>query len=146
MNVSDILSRKGRHVITVTPETTIQDAIRTLVDHGVGSLLVVDEGGAIRGILTERDILRATAAHFDGLASFTVADLMSKDVLIAVGEDSIGYVERVMTEHRIRHLPILEGGKLSGLISIGDVVKWIAEKAEGEVRHLKDYISGSYPG
>jgi CBS domain-containing protein len=145
MIVKDILSRKGTSVITIRPERSIKDAISTLVGQGVGSLLVVDETEKVVGILTERDILRASASTFDSLGGLTVSDLMTQDLLIGCEDDTIGYVERVMTENRIRHLPIYCGKRLAGIISIGDVVKAIANQAAGEVRHLTSYITDQYP-
>ena len=145
MTVTEILKRKGTTVITIAPERSIKDAISTLVGHGVGSLLVADSDERIVGIITERDILRASASTFDSLGGLTVADLMTSDVIIGCHDDTIGYVERIMTENRIRHLPIFRGKRLVGIISIGDVVKAIAEQATGEVRHLTNYITDQYP-
>lgn len=145
MIVKDILSRKGTSVITIRPERSIKDAISTLVGQGVGALLVVDETEKVVGILTERDILRASASTFDSLGGLTVEDLMTRDLLIGCEDDTVGYVERVMTENRIRHLPIYNGKRLAGIISIGDVVKATADQAAGEVRHLTSYITDQYP-
>lgn len=145
MIVKDILRRKGTSVISISPERSIKRAIATLVGQGVGALLVMDEADKVVGILTERDILRASARSFDNLGGLTVGDLMTRDVLIGCDDDTIGYVERVMTENRIRHLPIYCGKRLAGIISIGDVVKSIAEQAAGEVRHLTGYITDQYP-
>ncbi len=145
MNVSEILKRKGTAVICISPESTIQEAIETLVGQGVGALLVRDKREKVVGIITERDILRANAKEFDGLSSFRVSDLMTGDLIIGCEDDSVSYVERVMTESRIRHLPIFEGRKLVGIISIGDVVKANAEQAAIEVRHLTSYITDQYP-
>ena len=145
MIVTEILKRKGTTVITISPERSIKDAVSTLVGHGVGSLLVVNSEEQVVGIITERDILRASAATFDNLGGLTVEDLMTTDVLIGCHDDTIGYVEQIMTENRIRHLPIYRAKRLVGIISIGDVVKAIAEQAAGEVRHLTSYITDQYP-
>lgn len=146
MKVSEILIKKGSNIIGVFPETSLQEAVNKLVSHGVGSLLVTDPDGRIVGIITERDILRATAEHFDGLTGRAVSEFMTTDVLIGFASDEVSYVENIMTDNRIRHLPIMDEGKLAGMISIGDVVKAHRQRAEIEVRHLTDYITGQYPG
>ncbi len=145
MTVNEILNKKGTAVISIAPDCTIQDAIKELVGQGVGALLVLDAAKDVVGIITERDILRASARQFDNLAGLKVADLMSKDLIIGCWNDSISYVEQVMTESRIRHLPIFKKKNLVGIISIGDVVKANAEQAAGEIRHLTSYITDQYP-
>jgi CBS domain-containing protein len=143
---AEVLKEKGGKVHTVGPEQSILDATKALAEHGVGSLLVVGESDRIVGILSERDILRATAKNFDAMGQFKVADLMSHDVIIALAEDRLDYLMCLMTEKRIRHLPIMSEGKLAGILSIGDVVKARAKHAEVAARHLADYITGQYPG
>ncbi len=145
MTVADILKQKGSQVVTIGPQELLATAVRALVSAGVGSLLVVD-GERIVGILTERDVLRENARHFDEMKGRKVADIMTTDVLIGVPGDSLDYVMDLMTARRIRHLPILQDGALAGIVSIGDVVKARARTAEVEVRHLTDYIMGRYPG
>jgi CBS domain-containing protein len=146
MSVAEILRTKGSKVITIEPQSTTHQAIRALVNNGVGALLVVDDAGQVVGILTERDVLRENARHFDRLSETKVSDIMTEDVVIGFLEDSLDYVMSLMTEKRIRHLPILDRGKLAGIVSIGDVVKTRAQHAEVEIRHLTDYITGRYPG
>jgi CBS domain-containing protein len=146
MTVADILRSKGSSVITVRPESTLADAIRTLVHNGVGSLVVSDEKDRVLGLITERDILRENARQFDQLGGRKVAQVMTQDVIIGFVEDSLDYVMALMTEKRIRHLPIMSHGRLVGIISIGDVVKAKVREAEVEIRHLTDYITGKYPG
>ena len=145
MTVKEILRRKGSVVINIAPDQTLQVAVKTLVNHSVGSLLVM-EGDRIVGIISERDILRANARKFDDLGATKVGDVMTRDVIIGVIDDDLTYVMRLMTERRIRHLPIMSGGELAGIISIGDVVKTQAQLAEVEIRHLRDYITDRYPG
>ena len=145
MNVSEILRAKGSRVVSIGPGALLAEAVRKLVEEAVGALLVVDGEGVV-GILTERDILRENARHFDEMKGRKVSDIMTRDVLIGLSADSVDYVMDLMTSKRIRHLPILDGGKLAGIVSIGDVVKAKAKLAEVEVRHLTDYITGKYPG
>jgi CBS domain-containing protein len=145
MNVSHILRGKESRVVTIGPDALLAEAVSTLMEAGVGSLLVLD-GERVVGILTERDVLRENARHFDEMKGRKVSDIMTRDVLIGLPDDSLDYVMDLMTARRIRHLPILEGTKLAGIVSIGDVVKAKARLAEIEVRHLTDYIVGKYPG
>jgi CBS domain-containing protein len=145
MSVAEIIHTKGAKVISIKPEQTILEAIRLLVSQGVGSLLVVDENQQIRGMITERDILRENARRFDQLSGTKVSQVMTEDVLIGLMDDSLDYVMNLMTEKRIRHLPIMDQGKLVGIISIGDLVKAKMRQAEVEIRHLTDYITGQYP-
>jgi CBS domain-containing protein len=146
MTVADILRNKGGRVLKIRQEASLLEAIRALVQNGVGSLVVTDERDRVVGLITERDILRENARHFDNLSQRRVVDLMSPDVIIGFVEDSVEYVMALMTEKRIRHLPIMTHGRLVGLVSIGDVVKARVREAEVEIRHLTDYIMGKYPG
>jgi CBS domain-containing protein len=144
--VGQVLSVKGNEVISIRPEQSVLEAIEVFVKHSVGALLVTDSNDEIVGILTERDILRANARSFDRMSGFKVSDLMTREVIIGLTEDSLDYVMDLMTERRIRHLPILErSGELTGILSIGDVVKARARHAEVEIRYLTDYITGQYP-
>lgn len=144
MNVLTILERKGTHAVhTITGDRTIQEAIRILVEHNVGSLVVVGDGGEVVGIVTERDILGACARGQD-LETVRVAAIMTEDLIVGEPGDTIDYVMGIMTHNRIRHLPILERGALSGMVSIGDVVQIQLQQTEYENRHLRSYITGSY--
>lgn len=145
MKIRDILASKGTDVVTTTPDRSVLDAMRVLVEHNIGSVVVV-EGGEVKGILTERDVLRLGARDPADLEEFRVGDAMTTDLVVGVPDDGIHSVMRIMTDRRIRHLPILEDGELQGIVSIGDVVKASARTAEVENRHLKDYIRGSYAG
>ena len=146
MKVKDILKDKGTSVATIGAENTIYDAVKSLVDRNIGSLLVLDEMGGVAGIITERDILKECAWRFELLKQTKIKDVMTKNVIVASPDDDIDYVENIMTENRVRHLPIISGQKLEGIISIGDVVKVQRVECKVENRYLKDYISGKYPG
>ena len=143
MKVRDILHRKGSDVHTIEPDRSVRDAIRLLVDKRIGSLLVV-EGGRIAGIITERDILREAGKYAGRLDARKVRDAMTADLIVGVPDDDLNYVMNVMTKNKIRHLPILDGKSLQGMISIGDVVWASLTEAEFENRTLKQYISGGY--
>jgi len=140
MKVCDILQTKGTTVITTTPDATLHDALRTLVDSRVGALVVIDTAGHVVGIITERDLLRMCAAHSDDIDRIRVVEWMTTNLIIGVPTDEVGYIMGIMTNNRIRHLPIMDDGRLEGIISIGDVVKAQLEETEFENRYLKDYI------
>ncbi len=152
MRIRDILREKGMEVVTFEAGRTVHDAVRKLNEHGIGSLIVTGEGGEIRGIITERDILKECGERCVRLAEpraqgetacpSLVEDVMTKDLIVGALEDDLNYVMRIMTKNRIRHLPILDGGKLVGIISIGDVVNAHLNETEVENRSLQDYIHG----
>ena len=140
MKIRDILRGKGAEVVTIHPEATVHQAMQVLVHHRIGSLVVIGERGEIAGIITERDILRECAAHSERVKETTVREVMTTNLIIGVPDDEVGYVMGIMTHNRIRHLPIIAGERLEGMISIGDVVKAQLEETEFENRYLKDYI------
>jgi len=139
MIVSDILSKKEDQLLTTTPDTQLNDAIDLLNTHNIGSLLVLEDDTLV-GIITERDILRATGENMDRLSSLKVRDLMTTDLVICSPEMALAKVEVLMTGERIRHLPVMQDEKLVGLISIGDVVKARLQESEAEAEELKNYI------
>lgn len=139
MNVAAILAKKGAGVITVRPERRIREAIALLAEHNIGALVAVDEAGQPVGILSERDIVRAAVKN-EQVFSQTVEDLMTTDVHIGVPQDALRPVLHTMTEKRFRHLPIMDQGKLVGVVSIGDVVKAQRDEYEGELETLDDQI------
>ena len=143
MKVKDILARKGSQVISIEPDRTVRDAIRVLVENRIGAVLV-REGEEIVGILTERDILREAGKHAGRLDQRRVREAMSTELIVGVPEDDLNYVMGIMTKNRIRHLPILEGRSLQGIVSIGDLVWASLTEAEFENRTLKQYIAGTY--
>ncbi|MEJ2207094.1 MAG: CBS domain-containing protein [Gemmatimonadota bacterium] len=141
MRICDILRRKGFEVVTIAPDRTVLDAVQTLVEHNIGAVVVVD-GSGLAGILSERDVLRLTAQSTD-LSTLRVGDVMTSDVVIGDGSDNLREVMDVMTRNRIRHLPVVDGGNLAGLVSIGDLVNALRTAVETENRHLKQYIAGA---
>ena len=142
--IADELKDKCAEVISIPPGTTIKQAISELVDRRIGSLLVTNQEGKIAGIITERDILRVVHSQPDGLDQVTVGDQMTSDVICGVPEDDLDYVMNVMTKKRFRRMPVVEEGKVVGLVSIGDVVKALKSATEYEVRQLQSYITGAY--
>lgn len=141
MRIREILSEKGHAVVTISPERTVQEAVELLVERNIGSVVVVEDS-EVRGILTERDVLRLAARRPGGFGDTRVADIMTTDLVTAEPDAEIEDVMDVMTRRRVRHLPILHGHGLRGIVSIGDVVNALRESAQDENRHLKDYIRG----
>lgn len=145
MRLQDILRLKGTQVHTITPGASLDEVVRELIAHNCGSLVVCEAAageshGAMVGIVTERDILRACAAGRGPLDRLKVAEIMSRRPLTAAPSDTIEDTMGLMTEHRIRHLPILDEGHLAGIISIGDVVKAHHDQVALENHYLKSYI------
>ncbi len=151
MRIRDILRQKGTHVVTIESDRTVHDAVCKLNEYKIGALVVTDESGEICGIITERDILRQCGERCGHLAREEaqerrcpplVKDIMTADLIIGVPDDDLTYVMAVMTKNRIRHLPVMDEGRLAGIISIGDVVYAHLESTEFENRRLRDYIHG----
>lgn len=139
MKLSEILRTKGHSVLTIGPRATLAEVVSTMVEHNCGSLVVCD-GDALVGIITERDILRVCASETRSLREIIVEERMTRDVITGLASDPISSVMGLMTERRIRHLPVLEDGKLAGLVSIGDVVKAEHSTLSVENQYLKHYI------
>jgi CBS domain-containing protein len=141
--VSDVIERKGQAVYSVGPLGTVIDAVNVMNDHHVGSVLVM-EGGYPVGIFSERDVLvRVVAAHRDPRQTL-VRDVMTTRLHTAAPEDTLLDVMRLMTERRCRHVPVMDGDKLVGLVSIGDITKATQHNLRQEVRELSSYIGGPY--
>lgn len=141
MRLSDILRVKGSEVVTINPDRTALEATRSLVDHNIGAMVVMEEGAPV-GIVSERDILRLTARGPQELEGTLVADIMTRDVVFAQEPDSLADAMETMTMRRIRHLPVTRDGALVGIVSIGDVVNALRTEFEEENRYLKQYITG----
>jgi len=139
MKVREILAVKGEHVHTIEPDLTILDAVAMLVEHGIGALLVRDAGG-VAGIISERDVLRVCRDRSGTLGRIRVADVMTRELIVCVPDDDIDYAMGIVTKNRVRHLPVMDGGRVAGMISIGDLVKARLDAAEYENRYLREYI------
>ena len=139
MNVRRILTTKGGGVVTVRPDQTIREAIALLAKHNIGALVTIDAENRPVGILSERDITRQLAKSED-IFTLLVSDLMTKNVITGMPQDDLKSVANTMTDKRIRHLPIVDQGKLCGIISIGDVVKTQRDQYMGEVDTLQTQI------
>lgn len=143
MAVAHILRQKGSDVVTVSPSDSVQSIVDTLSRHRIGAVVVVDGKGAIAGIVSERDIVRAMAADASGVAAKSARDIMTSKVMTCEPGDSEADLMQLMTENRIRHLPVVSGGRLAGMISIGDVVKLRMESIEREAEEMKTYIASA---
>jgi CBS domain-containing protein len=139
MNIASLLSKKGVKVVTIDPQETIRQALGRLAEHNIGALIVVDGQGGLAGIVSERDIVRALARS-EAILAEPIAAIMTRDVVIGTPQDDLVAVGNTMTEHRFRHLPIVEGGRLVGIISLGDVVKAQRDQYQGEVDTLQFQI------
>lgn len=140
MKVKEILRQKGSSVRTVKPETPVREVVDVLTKHSIGALIVIDDSKNIAGIVTERDVLRRCVRAEKPDLSKPVRSIMTEDVIVGVRDDDVEYVMHVITENKIRHLPIVDGKALVGIVSIGDVVKSLMKEMQFENRHLKDYI------
>jgi CBS domain-containing protein len=143
MSVSHILGVKGRSVITATAKETVHGTAQKLSQNKIGAVVIVDDKGAIAGIVSERDIVRALASHGEKAMVMPVSGIMSKTVKTCKVGDSETELMALMTNHRIRHLPVVESGKLAGMISIGDIVKFRIEAIEREAEEMKSYIASA---
>jgi CBS domain-containing protein len=136
MKVQLILATKVRGIITIAPEKSLQDAAALLTEHSIGAVVVVNSAGRLIGILSERDIIREMARN-PQVPSQTVDQVMTQNVITGTAEDDIYSIAHLMTEHRFRHVPILEDGELIGMISIGDIMKAQRDSYRGEVNTLE---------
>jgi CBS domain-containing protein len=136
MNIASLLARKGVEVVTIGPQETVRAALTLLAARNIGALVVVEGQGPPIGIVSERDIVRALA-RAESILVQPIASIMTREVIIGTPQDDLIAVGNTMTERRIRHLPVVEGGRLVGIISIGDVVKAQRDQYQGEVDTLQ---------
>jgi len=141
MLVKQIFKQKDDRIITVRPVDTVATAAEILKQENIGALMVRGADGDLAGILSERDIVRAMPQHGPDLFSLTVEQLMTRDVITCSSEDRVHDLMKKMTAGRFRHLPVVDDGSLTGIISIGDVVKSRLEELEAEASQLRDYIA-----
>ncbi len=139
MTVQEILRSKGSEVITIRRDALLSDLARLLSERRIGAALVMADG-QILGVVSERDAIHALAAHGARALTMTIEAVMTRDVVVCAPTDTIHSVMATMTERRMRHVPVVDGGKLVGLVSIGDVVKYRVEEIESEANMLRDYV------
>ena len=140
--VSNLLDSKGRDVLTVGPDTTVRDAIKKMEDISAGTALVM-KGGDVVGIISERDVIRKVVLQDKKIDEVKVEEIMTTDLTSITQETSLDDCMQLITEKRIRHLPVICGGSLCGIISIGDVVKYLIVEKDFKIKNLETYISGA---
>ncbi|MEE8427133.1 MAG: CBS domain-containing protein [Woeseiaceae bacterium] len=139
--VKHLLDAKGRHIIAISPDSSVFEAIEIMADKSVGSLVVMEDD-KLAGIVTERDYARKVIVKGRSSKSTRVAEIMTADVVTTSSAETVDKCMAVMTELRIRHLPVLEDNRVIGMISIGDLVQAIIADQKEEIEHLEHYISG----
>jgi CBS domain-containing protein len=139
--VKHLLDTKGREIIAIAADASVLDAIKIMADKGVGSLLVM-QGDKLLGIVTERDYARKVIIKGRSSESTEVGEIMTSQVVTASVQDTVNKCMTVMTRRKIRHLPVVDGDAVIGLISIGDLVQAIISDQQEEIQHLEQYISG----
>jgi len=144
MTIAAVLANKGREVATISQDATLADAATTLSQRKIGALVVTDRDGAVAGVLSERDIVSCLAAHGDSqLGARSVADAMTAPAITVLLTTPVLSALALMTARRIRHLPVLQDGRLAGLVSIGDLVKYRIENIEREADAMRTYIQSA---
>jgi CBS domain-containing protein len=140
MRIADVLRTKGGAVATITPETSVSGLLNELALHNIGAMVVVSTDGVV-GIVSERDVVRKLHEHGADLLKLPVAEIMTTMVATCTPADTVDHLSALMTNKRVRHIPVLENNRLVGIVSIGDIVKQRMEELESEQQALQDYIT-----
>ncbi len=143
MDVAAILKEKGRKVVTAQPDATVREIISILSREQIGVVVICGKENTLDGIVSERDVVRGLAERGQALLGNTAGDLMTRNVRTCSPGDSVRDIMATMTEHRIRHIPVLEAGTLCGIVSIGDVVKRRLDEIESEAEALREYVTSA---
>lgn len=142
--ISSVLSAKPHQVFSIRPSACVYEALQIMADHGVGALLVMEDRELV-GLLSERDYARKIILQGRSSKDTEVREVMTAPVISVTLQDTVDYCMRVMTEHRIRHLPAMVDGRVVGVVSIGDLVRHTISVQEQTIEHLKAYIASGYP-
>ena len=143
MHVKEILAHKGPAVVTIQPGAAVADVVASLAQHRIGALVVTSDGRTIEGIVSERDVVKALNTFGAELLHMAVREIMTADVHTCVPADEVRSLARTMTDRRFRHMPVVVDGALSGIVTIGDIVKGRVDELETEHEQLMDYISSA---
>ncbi|MBE1877148.1 CBS domain-containing protein [Myceligenerans pegani] len=142
MRVTEALRRKGVSVVTISGDRSVRELLALLAEHRIGAVVVSDDGARVDGIVSERDVVRRLHTEGDGVLDGTVAQIMTAEVHTCGPEATLDELMPLMTEHRVRHVPVLVDDRLAGIVSIGDVVKHRIAEVQAERDQLTDYITG----
>lgn len=142
--VRALLDQKGWGALSIGPEQPVYDAVHKMAEHGLGALVVVD-GDALVGMFSERDYARKVMLEGRTSHDTLIRDIMSRNVITVEPDATVDHCMRLMTENRIRHLPVMTGNRIAAMVSLGDLVKWIISRQSETIEHLQHYISGGYP-
>ena len=143
MNVDQVIKKKGRDVATIAPKQPVSDAVKALAERNIGALIVINDQEELVGIISERDVIRCLAGRGNRMLKREIQEIMSRGVVTCGLNDTISHVMKIMTDRRMRHLPVLQDGRLVGMISIGDLVKHRVAEIEFETRFINDYVGGT---
>ena len=143
--ISSILKHKGPHIWSISPDATVFEAIRLMAEKNIGALLVVTADKLV-GVISERDYTRKVALKGKSSKETKVREIISTPAIFVSADRTIEDCMRIMTENRVRHLPVLEQDKILGIVSIGDLVNWVISAQSEAINQLESYITGQYPG
>ncbi len=143
MDVSDILKDKGSKVTTIAGQKTVREALKVMVENKIGAVLVLDVAGEISGVFSERDLMRVCHQSEASWGSIQVEKVMTPRVIMCKSDDTLDYVMSIMTQQRIRHVPVVSEGKVCGIVTIGDIVKAQLKATQVQIQYLKDYLHGA---
>ena len=144
MTIDQILNDKGREIISIKADSSLSDAARMLDEKRIGAVVALSDDGDIVGVLSERDIVRHVARNGEAALEIEVGDAMTRDVITIESTTKVEEAMQLMTDRRIRHLPVLRNDRLIGVVSIGDLVKWKIAETEAEAEAMKSYLSAQY--